>query len=216
MVNRLHFPMVAAAGTVWIRFAICLKKLIVSNSALAIAKLGIKNALEHGLPRYPELEEFDRRILKERRKQPTPALSRYALWGERRTLRRKRDQQAGGYVDSYSPTVFFFVISIVGLNVIDAFQTIMLLDLGGWEVNPIVQSAMRLYGDNFWIWKFFIASAAVVFLCVHSKFREGKTHHGVSYRSVSRYCVLPLPSDTFWMIVGCHSVRNRLPFYTHC
>ena len=66
------------------------------------------------------------------------------------------------------------MILIVGLNVLDAFQTILLLDLGGWEVNPIVHSAMQLYGDNFWVWKFFIASASVVLLCLHSKFRKAK------------------------------------------
>jgi len=120
------------------------------------------------------LKEVDRRILKDRRKQATPALSRYILVGERRTLRRKKDQVAGGYVDRYSPTLFIFMILIVGLNVLDAFQTILLLDLGGWEVNPIVHSAMQLFGDNFWIWKFFIASASVVVLCLHSKFRKAK------------------------------------------
>jgi len=120
------------------------------------------------------MEELDRRIRKDRRRHPTPALSRYALWGERRKLRRKEDQKAGGYVDRYSPILLIFLISIMGLNILDAFQTIMLLDSGGWEVNPIVHSAMRLYGDNFWLWKFFIASACVVFLCLHSKFRKAK------------------------------------------
>ena len=120
------------------------------------------------------MKEHDRRILKDRRKQPTPALSRYVLWGERRTLRRKEDQKAGDYVDRYSPALLILLISIVGLNVLDAFQTIVLLDLGGWEVNPIVHSAMQLYGNNFWIWKFSIASASVVFLCLVSKFRKVK------------------------------------------
>ena len=120
------------------------------------------------------MKEFDRRILKDRRKQSTPALSRYALGGERRTLRRKKDREAGGYVDRYSSTLFIFLISIVGLNILDAFQTIMLLDSGGRELNPIVHSAMQLFGDNFWIWKFFIASAFVVFLYLHSRFRKAK------------------------------------------
>ena len=120
------------------------------------------------------MAELDRRILKDRRRHPTPALSRYALEGERRSLRRKEDRKTGGYVDRYSPTLFICLLSIVGLNILDGFQTMMLLDLGGWEVNPIVHSAMQLYGDNFWIWKFFIASASVVFLCLHSKFRKAK------------------------------------------
>ncbi len=120
------------------------------------------------------MEEFDRRILKDRRKQPTPALSKYVLGGLRRALRRKDDRAKGGYVDHYSPKLFIFLVSIVSLNVLDAFQTIMILDLGGWEVNPIVRSAIQLYGDNFWVWKFLIASSSVLFLCLHSKFRRAK------------------------------------------
>lgn len=48
------------------------------------------------------LEESDRRILKDRRKKPTPALSRYIFFlGRRRIFRRKGDQEKGGYLDHY-------------------------------------------------------------------------------------------------------------------
>jgi hypothetical protein len=39
------------------------------------------------------LKGFNRRILIDRRKQPTSALSRYTLWGTRRSFRRKVDQE---------------------------------------------------------------------------------------------------------------------------
>ena len=118
--------------------------------------------------------QFNRRIFKDRRKKPTPGLSRFTLWGRRRTFRRKIDQQKGGYVDHYNPLLFFFLISIVTLNILDAFLTIMILDLGGWEVNPIVRSAIEVYGDKFWVWKFVIGSACVVLLCLHSEFTRAK------------------------------------------
>jgi hypothetical protein len=120
------------------------------------------------------MNRFDSRIFEDRRKKPTPALSRFTLWGSRRTFRRKIDQQKGGYVDHYSALLFFFLISAVVLNILDAFITIMILDLGGWEVNPIVRSGIEVYGDKFWVWKFAIVSACVVFLCLHSKFRRAK------------------------------------------
>jgi hypothetical protein len=118
--------------------------------------------------------QFNRRIFKDRRKKTTPALSRFTLWGRRRTFRRKIDQQKEGYVDHYNALLFFFLISIVALNILDAFLTIMILDLGGWEVNPIVRSAIEVYGDKFWVWKFVIGSACVVFLCLHSEFTRAK------------------------------------------
>ena len=74
-------------------------------------------------------------------------------------------------MDRYSPTLFFFLILIVGLNVLDAFFTLMILDLKGWEANPVVRSVINLYGTKFWIWKFFIVSISLALLCLHSRYR---------------------------------------------
>jgi hypothetical protein len=121
------------------------------------------------------LENFDRRELKDRRKQPTPGLSRYSFWGQRRTLRRKTDQQRGGYIDWYGPGLFFLLLLIVALNILDALCTLMILDYGAWELNPLVRSAIGLYGDRFWVWKFAIVSICLVLLCIHIKFKPTKT-----------------------------------------
>jgi hypothetical protein len=63
---------------------------------------------------------------------------------------------------------------IVGLNILDAIFTTMILDLGGYELNPIVRSVIFLYGDKFWLWKFGVVSASLIILCLHSKFRMVK------------------------------------------
>jgi hypothetical protein len=117
------------------------------------------------------LIEFDRRRLKDRRKQPTPALSRYTLQGRRGACRREGDCERGGYVDRYSSGLLFLLVLAVGLSVLDAWFTMMILDEGGWEMNPIVRSAIQLYGDRFWIWKFAIISVTLILLCLHIKFR---------------------------------------------
>lgn len=116
-------------------------------------------------------ENFDKRMEKDRRKRPTPGLSRYTFFGRRNMIRRKGDQQKGGYVDRYSSTLFFFLVSIIGLNVLDAFFTLMILDLKGWEANPVVHTVIILYGTKFWIWKFSIVSVSSALLCLHSRFR---------------------------------------------
>jgi hypothetical protein len=116
-------------------------------------------------------DDFDRRLEKDRRKRPTPGLSRYTFFGRRKMMRRKTDQQQGSYVDRYSSALLFFLISIIGLNVLDAFFTLMILDLKGWEANPVVQSVINLYGTKFWIWKFSIVSISLALLCLHSRFR---------------------------------------------
>jgi hypothetical protein len=117
------------------------------------------------------LNGSDRRILKDRREKPTSGLSRFSLQGRRKAFRRREDQKSGGYVDRYSPGLLFLLTLVAGLNVLDALFTMMILDSGGWEVNPIVRSIIQIYGDGFWIWKFAIVSIPLVLLCLHSKFR---------------------------------------------
>ena len=113
----------------------------------------------------------ERRALKDRRTNPTPLLSRYTFWGRRRAFRRKEDQKKGGYVDLYSPGLLFVLILISGLNILDSLFTMIILEFGGWEVNPVVRTAMDVYGDQFWVWKFILVSFNLILLCLHSRFR---------------------------------------------
>jgi hypothetical protein len=117
------------------------------------------------------LREFDTRTLKDRRNQPTSVISRFTLWGLRKTFRRKVDQEKGGYVDCYHPGLLILLTLAVGLTVLDALFTMMILDDGGWEINPVVRSVILLYGDRFWVWKFVIVSFPLTLLCLHTKFR---------------------------------------------
>ncbi len=98
-------------------------------------------------------------------------LSRYVFWGRRKAFRRESDRQGGGYVDRYSPKLLFALTLLLGLNVLDSWFTILILDHGGVEVNPIVQSVIELYGVDFWAWKFGLVSVNCLILCLHSKFR---------------------------------------------
>ena len=116
------------------------------------------------------MQDRDRRMIKDRRNQPTPGLSRYTFLGRRRNFRRKPDQERGGYTDCYSEELFFILILIVALNILDSFFTLIILDRGGWEVNPIVRSVIELYGDGFCVWKLFIISISLFCLCLHSNF----------------------------------------------
>jgi hypothetical protein len=47
----------------------------------------------------------------------------------------------------------------------------IILEAGGWEVNPIVGNAIEFYGDQFWVWKFLLVSFNLILLCLHSRFR---------------------------------------------
>ena len=116
------------------------------------------------------LQAHDGRTIRDRRKQPTPGLSRYTFLGRRKNFRRKADQERSGYTDCYSEGLFFILILIVGLNILDSLFTMIILDRGGWELNPIVRSVIELFGDGFCVWKHVIISISLVFLCLHSNF----------------------------------------------
>lgn len=117
------------------------------------------------------MRECAPRILKDRRMYPAQAFSKYTLYGRRKEFRRKEDQLRGGYVDQYPPGLLILLILPIGLNILDAWFTMMILNDGGQEINPLVASAIQLFGYKFWIWKFLMVSIPLILLCIHIKFR---------------------------------------------
>ena len=68
------------------------------------------------------------------------------------------------------------------MNVLDILFTLTILDAGGCEVNFVVGSAIALWGDRFWIWKFALSSFCIVLLYLHSNFRvAGKAIWGITF-----------------------------------
>lgn len=106
----------------------------------------------------------------DRRSRPTPMISRYTLTGRRKGSCEQNGFPKERYVDCYSPTLLFFLVLIIGLNCLDSFFTMKILQNNGGELNPIVESTMTFLGEKFWIWKFAVVSFSSVILCLHSRF----------------------------------------------
>jgi len=121
------------------------------------------------------MRDTDRSILQDRRKRPTPGLSRYTFSGRRRGFDQERDHRKEGYIDHYSTKLFIALIAILSLNVLDVILTMVILEHRGFELNPVVRSAIEVYGDKFWLWKYGIVSACLLLLCLHIKFKRVKT-----------------------------------------
>ena len=115
-------------------------------------------------------EEKNKRSPADRRKKPTPRWSWFTFFGRRRIFRRKSDQEKGGYLDRYSYVLFFLLVLILGLNVLDSLFAMLMIDLGDQEFNPLVSSYVELHGDMFWIWRFVIVSIALILLYLHHGF----------------------------------------------
>ena len=115
--------------------------------------------------------ELEKQGIEDRLREPDSLLSRWSLWGQGKFLPRKEDPGKGRTLYQYSPRLLFLLILIIGLNVLDSLFTMLILDSGGREVNPIVRSGIDLYGDRFYVWKFFHVSVNVILLCLYSRFR---------------------------------------------
>jgi len=112
----------------------------------------------------------ERRRGPDRRQRPTPVFSRFTLHGRRHAFRR--DTEGGNaYVDRYSPAMVVALVAIVALCVLDALFTLLYLQRGGSELNPIMAAAIEVGIVPFLLIKNGLTILGVLFLCLHKNFR---------------------------------------------
>ena len=99
----------------------------------------------------------------------------YPFWSKAMHYEEKRIKRSVDPSTATNPTLLFFLLLILGLNILDSFFTMMIMDLGGMELNPIVRFFMKIHGDKFWIWKFVIVACCLVILCLHRGFKLIRT-----------------------------------------
>ena len=116
-----------------------------------------------------------RRNIPDRRKRPTSPLNWRFYHGRRKANRRDTDPQGNYYVDRYSFWASMAAIGIVVLSLLDSFFTLVLLQQGAVEVNPIMRLALRFGSYPFFFIKYFLTILSVVLLLIHKNFYFGKT-----------------------------------------
>ena len=90
---------------------------------------------------------------------------RSLVWGGRRELiRRREDRRKWAYVDRYQQSLFGIVVIILLLSVVDAVLTLLLIDHGAMEVNPIMAFYLNLGPQAFMFVKYALTSAGLVIL----------------------------------------------------
>lgn len=118
----------------------------------------------------------ERRSGPDRRRRPTPMFSRYALFGGRRRTVRRDGEREGAFVDVHGPRILLMTVSIVALNLLDAWFTLLFLSHGGQEMNPLVQYVLDLGGHP---WPFLLLKTVGIgllcaFLVVTKHFRSAR------------------------------------------
>ena len=110
----------------------------------------------------------NRDISEDKRKCPTPIISRYTfIGGKRKTIRRAEDRKDHWFVDLYSTRLFVVILMLLGLSGVDAYLTLTLIDNGKVvEANPLM-AYFLVYGKfPFTVMKIVITSSAVLVLCL--------------------------------------------------
>lgn len=133
--------------------------------------MGPISTATHSNPFNPPLA--DRNFVKvrtDRRAEPTPRLSIYSVAGGRRRNAQRASEQEGSFVDSYSAWVFLWILWVAAMNVGDSFFTIVHLQAGGVEVNPVAAAMLKTGRFGFVFLKAAVISAALIVLTVHKNF----------------------------------------------
>lgn len=106
----------------------------------------------------------------DRRDQPTPRFSKYSFLGGRRRKVRRNEEREGTFVDRYSLRLWIMAVWVCLMNVGDSYFTLVHLQAGGVELNPIADWLLEQGRAPFVLYKSALITLAVLVLCVHKNF----------------------------------------------
>lgn len=123
-------------------------------------------SLEHSWP------NVDRRRNEDRRDQPTGFLSR--PWRGRRRAGRRAGERDNIYVDVYSRSDVLILLCIFILNIGDAAFTLLWLQRGGGEGNPVMQFMLDIGVGAFLFQKCIVVGIWLLILTAHRNYRSAR------------------------------------------
>ncbi|MCZ6598379.1 MAG: DUF5658 family protein [Planctomycetota bacterium] len=126
------------------------------------------SAAEH--PADPSRGQRQRKRGPDRREEPTPRFSRYSLLGGRRSVPRRVDEREGSFVDRYGLRLWFMVLWVALMNVGDSYFTLVHLQAGGVELNPVAAALLGTGRGGFVLIKSVLIGLALSVLCLHKNF----------------------------------------------
>ena len=118
----------------------------------------------------------------ERRKRPTPMVSRYTFVGGRRRDFRSQDEARDSYVDVYDRRLAMLVLVFFALTMFDAIATVYYIDHAhGSEANPIADWMLRQGRPYFVLAKGLPTALLLLFVMIHKNFRYGRLALGLGF-----------------------------------
>jgi hypothetical protein len=93
----------------------------------------------------------------------------YGAWRGRREAERRSGTQAG-YVDRYPSSVVLAAATLFTLAMVDAYGTLVLLEAGAQEANPVMEALLQAEPTWFVPVKLAITAVGVLMLVLHKNF----------------------------------------------
>ena len=117
-----------------------------------------------------ETTAAERRSGGDRRSRPTSAFSAFLRRGKRRQGRRQGETERT-YVDTFSRGDVTLLLGIFILNILDALFTLLWLQRGGEEANPLMAFLLSMGEGVFLLQKCIVVGIWLIVLLIHKNFR---------------------------------------------
>ena len=108
----------------------------------------------------------DKRLLPDRRTNKKAQLKYLLFNGRRERIRRVSDRERTFFFDRYNQKLFAAITAILMLSICDALLTLILIDRGASEINPVMAYFLKYGPLPFIIAKYFLTSFGVVILLI--------------------------------------------------
>ena len=115
------------------------------------------------------ISQKDRRSGQDRRQDHIPFFKLLLFSGKRKKLRRTEDSRRITVFDTYHPNLFFSILTVLVLSLLDATLTLILIERGAVELNPVMKFYLTLGPTVFVMVKYGItALALLIILLIHA------------------------------------------------
>lgn len=113
----------------------------------------------------------ERRAASDRRARATAHPLAWPSWQGQRREARRRHERYDQFVDRYPPTLRYLAVGILLLCNVDAFLTLHILDAGGSELNPLMDTLLNTSLPSFFYTKLLLTALGLTVLIVYYNFR---------------------------------------------
>jgi hypothetical protein len=135
------------------------------------------------------MDRIERRSGINRRKKALPFFCKYWFKGNRSSPRRQEDRQFPQMVDRYSTKLCAVILFILGLSILDAFFTLILLEKGAKEINPLMDYYLKVSPTLFFCIKYMLTCSSVLLVLFIKDVYIFKT----KFKAKVLFFLLPIP-----------------------